>query len=64
MAEHMRYTAAYWHERAAEARAVAENMATAETRRMMMAIAADYDRLSERARTRELQDSTHAHHTQ
>jgi hypothetical protein len=64
MAEHIRYTAAYWRERATETRAVAENMATAETRRMMMAIAADYDRLSERARTRELEGSAHVHYTQ
>jgi hypothetical protein len=64
MSTHQHHTSEYWHERATEARAVAENMSSAETRRMMLAIAADYDRLSERAKARELASnapSFHAH---
>ncbi len=38
-----------WRERAEEARVHAEQMSDSDSRRMMLAIAAEYDRLAERA---------------
>jgi hypothetical protein len=49
-------SAEYWHGRATKARRVGEQMKTAEARNMMLAIADDYDRFSERARIREGRD--------
>jgi hypothetical protein len=42
----------YWQTRAAEMRAIAEDMKDAETRAIMLRLAADYDELAERAAQR------------
>lgn len=42
----------YWHDRACEMRAIADDMKDAETRSIMLGLAADYDRLAERAARR------------
>jgi hypothetical protein len=42
----------HWRHRAAEARALADNMHDEVSRQMMLRIAEDYDRLAERAQTR------------
>ena len=39
----------YWQTRAAEMRAIAENMKDAETRAIMLRLAADYEKLAEKA---------------
>lgn len=43
---------AYWRDRGEEVRAIAEHFKDAETRRMMLDIAADYDFLARRAEQR------------
>jgi len=47
------YTAAYWRERAEEARARAEEMRDRDTRAMMTMIAETYDRMAMLAEMRE-----------
>jgi len=42
----------HWHERAEEARAVAEQMADEKSREAMLRIAKDYDKLADRAEVR------------
>jgi len=43
------HNAKHWRERAEEARVHAEQMSDSDSRRMMLAIAAEYDHLAERA---------------
>ncbi len=42
----------HWHDRAAEMRALAEEMASIETRATMLKLADDYDKLGDRAEER------------
>jgi len=46
------YNAEHWHHRAEEARAIADAMHSSETRRIMLELAADFDKLAERAEGR------------
>ena len=48
-----RFTAKHWRDRAEETRAVAEQLDDPEARRIMLEIAAGYERLAERAQARE-----------
>ena len=48
----------HWRERAEEARRIAEDMADQEAKRMMLSIAAGYDRLAQHADTRLLTGET------
>ena len=43
---------AHWRQRAEEARAIADQMNDPESKRMMLKVAEDYDRLAERAEQR------------
>jgi len=43
---------AHWHQRAEEARILAEQMNDEQSRQMMLRIADDYDRLAQRAKDR------------
>lgn len=43
----------FWHERAEEARAMAGDMAHAEAKRDMLAIAENYEKIAKRAEARE-----------
>ena len=43
---------AHWRHRAEQMRTLAEGMSSSETRQIMMRIAADYERLAERAEQR------------
>jgi hypothetical protein len=43
--EVLRYSAEYWRDRAEEVRAIRDSMSSNEARRIMTAIARDYDRL-------------------
>lgn len=43
----------HWHERAEEARAMAEAMSDPEAKRIMLGIAESYDRVAKRAEARE-----------
>ena len=47
------HTAAYWHYRAEETRVMAEQLVWADTREMMLGVAADYERLAEAAARRD-----------
>ena len=47
-----RLDAAHWRDRAEEARSLAEQMTDPESRERMLRIAADYDKLAERAAER------------
>lgn len=49
--------AKHWRERAEEARRVAAELADIESRKLMLKVAADYDRLAERADLRAAKDS-------
>jgi len=42
----------HWYDRAAEMRALAETMANEETKAIMLSLAADYDKLADRAAQR------------
>jgi len=42
----------HWHDRAAEMRALADAMATVESKAMMLRLADDYDKLGDRAEAR------------
>jgi hypothetical protein len=45
----LKFDAAHWHERAREMRALAEKASDEEAGRRMLRIAADYEKLAERA---------------
>ena len=47
-------TPAYWHERAEEARVMAEGMEDREAREAMHAVAESYDKIARRAAAKEL----------
>ena len=49
----------HWHDRAAEMRALAEEMASIETRATMLKLADDYDKLGDRAEERAARPSNH-----
>jgi hypothetical protein len=50
--KHLYYSAEYWSKRAEEARVLAERMDEEWARRMMLGVAADYDRQAEHVRAR------------
>lgn len=52
MPRHILNDPKHWHQRAEEARCLAEQMNDSESRRMMLRIAADYERLAEHAQQR------------
>ena len=52
--------AKHWRERAEEARVHAEQMSDPESRRMMLAIAGDYDQLAKRAEELAREASPHS----